>query len=270
MVAGSALAGPSVARIFVFRRRHILLTLLASDPSVTGAQAPEFPGKPGPWLKKDHNRVIRLVNRPNTLGAHEANNYPFPTMRLLSAAFLALALALTPVLIVALGAASPAAASQNDTRLDKLFDTLQTTTSEHEAQIVEARIWELWFQSGRADIDNLLTLGGEALNRGDFKTALDRYNDVIKEDPEFAEGWNRRATLYFMMGEYEASIADIETTLALEPRHFGALSGLGLVNIRLERIDAAIKAFEAALKVNPRMPGTRQNIRALRGRGQDI
>ena len=191
-------------------------------------------------------------------------------MRLLSAAFLALALALAPALTIAFGAAAPASARQNDTRLDKLFDTLQTTASEHEAQIVVARIWELWFQSGRPDIDNLLARGGAALNRGDFKEALDWYNDVIKEDPDFAEGWNRRATLYFMMGEYEASIADIESTLALEPRHFGALSGLGLVNIRLERIDAAIKAFEAALEVNPHMPGARQNIRLLRGRGQDI
>lgn len=191
-------------------------------------------------------------------------------MRLLSVAFLALALALTPALIIAFGIAAPASARQDDTRLDKLFDTLQTTASEREAQIVEARIWELWFQSGRPDIDDLLARGGEAMNRGDFKEALDRFNDVIAADPDLAEGWNRRATLYFMMGEYEASIADIESTLALEPRHFGALSGLGLVNIRLERIGAAIKAFEAALKVNPHMPGARQNIRLLRRRGQDI
>ena len=225
---------------------------------------------PRVWLRHDHNRVIRMVIRPNALGAHEAVNYPFLTMRLLSVAFLALALALTPALAITFGVATSASARQDDTRLDKLFDTLQTTTSEYEAQIVTARIWELWFQSGRPDLDNLLALGSEALNRGDFKEALDRFSGVIAEDPDFAEGWNRRATLYFMMGEYEASIADIESTLALEPRHFGALSGLGLVNIRLERIDAAIKAFEAALEVNPHLPGARQNIRLLRGRGRDI
>ncbi len=183
-------------------------------------------------------------------------------MRLVSAAFLAVA--------IAFGIATPASARQDDTRLDKLFDTLQTTTSKSEAQIVAARIWELWFQSGRPDIDNLLARGGEAMNRGDFKEALDRFNDVIAEDPDLAEGWNRRATLYYLMGEYEASIADIESTLALEPRHFGALSGLGLVNIRLERFDAAIEAFEAALKVNPHSLGARENIRLLRGRGKDI
>ncbi len=181
-------------------------------------------------------------------------------MRLLSAAFLALAIAI----------ATPASARQDDTRLDKLFDTLQTTTNEREAQVVEARIWALWFQSGRADIDDLLARGGEAMNRRNFGEALARFNEVIEKDPEFAEGWNRRATLYFLMGDYEASIADIQSTLALEPRHFGALSGLGLVNIRLERFGAAIEAFEEALKVNPHMPGAKQNIKLLRRRGQDI
>ena len=214
--------------------------------------------------------MILVVNRLNALGALGAANYPFLTMRLLSVAFLALALVLTPALAIAFGATAPVSARQNDARLDQLFDTLQTTANDREAHIAETRIWNLWFQSGRPDIDHLLALGGEALNRGDFKEALDRYNDVIEKDPDFAEGWNRRATLYFMMGEYEASIADIESTLALEPRHFGALSGLGLVNIRLERFGAAIEAFEAALEVNPHMPGARQNIRLLRRRGQDI
>ncbi len=108
------------------------------------------------------------------------------------------------------------------------------------------------------------------MNRRNFGEALARFNEVIEKDPEFAEGWNRRATLYFLMGDYEASIADIQSTLALEPRHFGALSGLGLVNIQLERFGAAIEAFEEALKVNPHMPGAKQNIKLLRRRGQDI
>lgn len=170
---------------------------------------------------------------------------------------------------VAFGSA-PASARQNDTRLDKLFDTLQTTTDESEAQLVVARIWQLWFQSGRPDIDALLARGGEAMNRRNFDEALARFNEVIEKDPELAEGWNRRATLFFLMGDYEASIADIQSTLALEPRHFGALSGLGLVNIRLERFGAAIEAFEEALKVNPHMPGAKENIKLLRRRGRDI
>lgn len=213
---------------------------------------------------KDHNCVIPAASHLNALGAHGGDNYPFLTMRLLSIAFLGLVLALS------LDVTTPASARQDDTRLDKLFQTLQTTTSDQEAQMAEARIWQLWFQSGRADIDDMLARGGEAMNRRDFGEALARFNDVIAKDPEFAEGWNRRATLYFLMGNFEASIADIQSTLALEPRHFGALSGLGLVNIRIERIDAAIKAFEAALKVHPRMRGAKENIRLLRGRGKDI
>ncbi len=218
------------------------------------------PESPGSWVQDDHNRVIAAVSRPNALGASGPDSYPFPAMRLLSAAFLALAIAI----------ATPASARQDDARLDKLFETLQTTTNEREAQVVEARIWALWLQSGRADIDDLLARGGEAMNRRNFGEALARFNEVMEKDPEFAEGWNRRATLYFLMGDYEASIADIQSTLALEPRHFGALSGLGLVNIRLERFGAAIEAFEEALKVNPHMPGAKQNIKLLRRRGQDI
>ena len=184
-------------------------------------------------------------------------------MRLLSVIFLAAALVFA--------AGNPSFARQDDTRLDKLFEALQTTTDAREAQITEARIWELWFRSGRADIDDLLSRGGEAMNRRDFDEAMERFNEVIEKDPDFAEGWNRRATLHFLMGNFAASIADIDTTLGLEPRHFGALSGLGLVNIRLENFSAAIKAFEEALDVNPHMPGARQNIRLLRRRGgQDI
>ncbi len=184
-------------------------------------------------------------------------------MRPLYALFLALALVFA--------AGNPALARQDDTRLDKLFETLQSTADAREAQITEARIWELWFESGRPDIDDLLSRGGEAMNRREFGEALERFNEVIEKDPDLAEGWNRRATLHFLMGNYQASITDIEATLALEPRHFGALSGLGLVNIRLENFSAAIKAFEKALEVNPHMPGAKQNILLLRKRGgQDI
>ena len=188
-------------------------------------------------------------------------------MRFLYLALLGLTLAVGGI---AFGSAGPAAARQDDARLDKLFETLQATTSKDEARVVQDHIWDLWFQSGRADIDSLVARGREAMSRRNFKEALDLFNDVIAEDPGLAEGWNLRATLYYIVGEFEASIADIESTLALEPRHFGALSGLGLVNIRLGRFDAAIEAFEAALKVNPHTLGATENIRMLRSRGTDI
>ena len=207
--------------------------------------------------------MIQGRGRPYALGAYEGDNYHFPTMRPLYVLFLAAALVFA--------AGNPTLARQDDTRLDRLFETLQSTADAREAQIAEARIWELWFESGRSDIDDLLSRGGEAMNRRAFGEALERFNEVIEKDPDLAEGWNRRATLHFLMGNYKASIADIEATLALEPRHFGALSGLGLVNIRLENFSAAIKAFEKALEVNPHMPGAKQNILLLRRRGgQDI
>ncbi len=101
------------------------------------------------------------------------------------------------------------------------------------------------------------------MNDRDFDAAIEAFSEVIDRHPEFAEGWNKRATVYFMMGNYTQSAKDIKQTLILEPRHFGALSGLGLIYGRLERPKAAIAAFKEALEVNPWLPGPKQNIRAL-------
>ena len=156
--------------------------------------------------------------------------------------------------------------------LDGLFARLHQTADPREAQVVQAMIWAVWFESGDDETDRLLALGNDAMGIGDYDVALLQFNAAVSKDPDLAEAWNRRATLFFLMGEYEASIRDIEKTLALEPRHFGALSGLGLVNIGLERFTAARDAFRRALEVNPHAVGARQNIRALEKQigGQDI
>ena len=102
------------------------------------------------------------------------------------------------------------------------------------------------------------------MNHRAFEAALTSFNTVIEMRPDFAEGWNKRATLYYLVGEFERSIADVERTLALEPRHFGALSGLGLINMALERPVEALAAFEAALAVHPHMPNAKRMIKQLR------
>ena len=106
--------------------------------------------------------------------------------------------------------------------------------------------------------------GGAAMNRGDARTAMRNFDQVIAIDPGFAEGWNRRATLNYMIGAYQASLTDIAKTLALEPRHFGALSGRGLVYSQLEKWEPALQSFEAALEVYPSMQGARINAEEIR------
>ena len=128
-----------------------------------------------------------------------------------------------------------AIARQDDSRLDDLFSRLKCTSDVHEARLIEGLIWTLWLQSGSPDIDRLIEAGNDAMGAGRYDDALGRFTRVIERDPAFAEGWNRRATLYYLMGNFDASVRDIQETLLREPRHFGALSGLGLINSELER-----------------------------------
>jgi tetratricopeptide (TPR) repeat protein len=94
--------------------------------------------------------------------------------------------------------------------------------------------------------------------------AADIYDAIIKRDPEFAEGWNRRATLRFMTGDYDGSVADIQKVLALEPRHFGALAGLGMIYMAVDEPEGALRAFEAALAIHPHLPAARAHVGFLR------
>lgn len=111
-----------------------------------------------------------------------------------------------------------------------------------------------------------MTQGIEAMSSGDYGAALDAFNRVVETEPEFAEGWNKRATVYYLIGDFGASVRDIERTIALEPRHFGALSGLGLIYRAVGEDLPALKAFEAALKVNPYLRGARKHSEELRRR----
>jgi tetratricopeptide (TPR) repeat protein len=94
--------------------------------------------------------------------------------------------------------------------------------------------------------------------------ALEYFDRLVEHAPGFAEGWNKRATVYYLMENYEASVLDIERTLELEPRHFGALSGLGMIYDAIGEPAAALRSFEAAVAINPHLDGARQRIEALR------
>ncbi len=155
-------------------------------------------------------------------------------------------------------------AAQDDPRLNKLFAELKTVQTMSDVASIEAQIWHLWSLSNDDAIDRILAGGTAAMNHRQFDAALTSFNTVIEMRPDFAEGWNKRATLYYLIGEFERSITDVERTLALEPRHFGALSGLGLINMALERPGKAMAAFEAALAVHPHMPHAKSMIERLR------
>ena len=167
------------------------------------------------------------------------------------------------LVVAALGLPEAAPAGQRDSRLDGLFAQLRATTDAAEARRFQKTIWRIWIDAGEARVDAEMRRGIEAMQHGRHTAALAHFDAVVELAPDHAEGWNKRATLY-MMGEFDASVRDIERTLALEPRHWGALSGLGLIQMALGRLEAALKAFESAVAINPHLLGTQLRIRQLR------
>ena len=127
----------------------------------------------------------------------------------------------------------------------------------------ERGLWALWSRSGDAAIDQLMAQGVGAMEAENYKAAIATFSEIVRRKPEFAEGWNKRATVYYLAGEYRKSIADCAEVLKRNARHFGALSGLGLIYMRLERYDDALAWSRKALDVNPNMLGVEFNIKHL-------
>ena len=125
-------------------------------------------------------------------------------------------------------------------------------------------LFRSWTESDDDVVALLMNQGLAAMARHDLRAALGKFEQIVKIAPGFAEGWNKRATVYYLIGNYSGSLQDIERTLNLEPRHFGALSGRGLVLLELEDMKAALASFEAALKVYPQLSGASHNAKALR------
>ncbi len=167
-------------------------------------------------------------------------------------------------LVLSLAGGGKAFADQNDSRLDGLFGALKSASDPFQGFAVEQQIVLIWLDSDSDDVDRLMSDGIGAMNGGDLKSALETFDRMVEMAPDFAEGWNKRATVHFLMGDFRASIADIDRTLLLEPRHFLALSGLGLVELQLDNTSNAIDAFRRALVIHPSMTGPRANIDYLR------
>jgi tetratricopeptide (TPR) repeat protein len=168
--------------------------------------------------------------------------------------------ALVAVMIFCSGAAG---AAQDDPRLNNLFEKLRATDNPGEAKIVELAIWQIWSESGDPATDSLMELGVTAMETRDLAGALGLFEAITERSPNFAEGWNKRATVLYMMGAPERAAEDVARVLSLEPRHFGALSGLGLIDMDLHRDNDAIAAFQQALKLNPNMPDAKAHLEEL-------
>lgn len=140
---------------------------------------------------------------------------------------------------------------QRAARIDALFAELQTTKDGARGQAATAEIWQLWMQSGRTEIDALTGEAVAFMRVGSLQAARDILDQVVVLAPDYAEGWNKRATVLFMMDEHALSSADIDRVLAIEPRHFGALAGQGLIHIAAERWKEALAFMRRAAAINP-------------------
>ncbi|MBT3360070.1 MAG: tetratricopeptide repeat protein [Rhodospirillales bacterium] len=149
------------------------------------------------------------------------------------------------------------AVHEREHRLDALFDLLKEAQTVADAQTIEVEIWKLWTVTGESELDSAMYSGIAAMRRGNLQRALNLFDQLTVDAPQFAEAWNKRATIHYMLGNHDASIADIMQTLTLEPRHFAALSGLGMIFANTGREEAALRAFERALKIHPHLPGAK-------------
>jgi tetratricopeptide (TPR) repeat protein len=167
----------------------------------------------------------------------------------------------------------PRAARGDRTKnLDFLFEALKAAPDADSAKLVENRIWALWFASGSDTTDLLMTRVKNATDEKDVNLALQLLTAVIELKPDYVEAWNRRATLYFTNKDYGNALADIRQVLAREPRHFGALTGLGVIMQELGEDKFALEAFRRALAVNPHLQKIPEFVKSLTEKveGRDI
>src|SRR4051794_13732037 len=156
--------------------------------------------------------------------------------------------------------------------LDFLFGALKAAPDETSARHVEARIWAAWLQTPSDTVALLMTRSKAAMDAKQTEVALKLLDAVIKLRPDYIEAWNRRATLYYLQNDYGRSLADIQQVLRREPRHFGALAGLGMIMQDLGEEKRALDAFRKALDVDPYLEKVPELVKSLTEKveGRDI
>ena len=142
--------------------------------------------------------------------------------------------------------------SSQKTILDKLFNELIEVDNYKDAEIIEKKIWTVWHKHPQnIKLTEKLKLGTQLMYEGSYDYALKVFDNIIKTDPEWSEGWNKRATLLFLMDDFKGSLDDIENVLIIEPRHFGALSGQARIFIKLQEYEKAINSLKKTLNFYP-------------------
>ena len=184
--------------------------------------------------------------------------------------FLALLAGLAPVAAAetAAGGAPPRLDLLSDyeraqVRLDELFDKLKHESNAREAERLARQVWDQWCVYGSATIDLMMGWARDAMDEKRYDVALDFLDQVVTMAPGYAEGWNRRATVHFMREDYAKSMADIERVLEIEPRHFGALAGMGAILKTIGKDALALRAFENVLDVYPMNRAAQEEVGTL-------
>jgi len=156
--------------------------------------------------------------------------------------------------------------------LDFLFGALKVAPDDTSSKSIEERIWALWLVSKSDTANLLMTRVKTAMDGENLDLAITLLNSIIKIKPDYTEAWNRRATAYYMKKDYERSLADIRQVLAREPRHFGALAGLGLIMQDIGDDKRALEVYRKAIAIHPRLPRVPDLIKTLTEKveGRDI
>ncbi len=154
-------------------------------------------------------------------------------------------------------------ADQKDSRLNNLFDQLFLSNNNMEASLILSKIWDIWSIAKDQKTQIIFNDANQLMDRGKYDNAIDLFSKVIDESPDFAEGWNKRATVYFLIGDLNKSISDIEETLSLEPRHFGALDGLAEIYLLKDDLLSAAATYKRILEIIPSSKKSQDRLKLI-------
>ncbi|MCG8561802.1 MAG: tetratricopeptide repeat protein [Hyphomicrobiales bacterium] len=157
----------------------------------------------------------------------------------------------------------PASEKSRHQILTELYDSLRQASDEDSAELIANAIEKLWLRSGSDTVDLLMSRAIQMVNEEDLDIALKIFDSVVSLAPDYSEGWNQRATVYFLKKDYESSLNDLRRVLRLDPRHFKAISGLGLIMQELGDKESALRAFRHVLKVHPHLGVARRSVEEL-------